>query len=180
MPTSHFLQIPYVIEDILKVKPKTVLEIGIGMGKYGALMMEYLQVWDHYFEAWMSRPLVMDGIEIFPLYRNPLWGLYREVHIGNALDVLPSLGQYDMILMVDVLEHFTKADGNRLLQMCSEHANHIVVAMPTEFAPTVTVWGNAHEVHRTGSKDYDFSQYGSVSARWFPIGAYVATIARRR
>ena len=42
MPTSFMQNIPDVVELMQKLKPKRILDIGIGNGKYGLLAHEYI------------------------------------------------------------------------------------------------------------------------------------------
>jgi hypothetical protein len=152
VPTSHYRQIPDVIEAVLAIDPRSILEVGIGCGKYGALLREYLTVWGHYFEPWGGVPLRMVGIEIHALYADsPAWACYDQVIIGDALEVVPGVKeQFDLALIVDVLEHFDKEGGARLLVALLERAPRVLVALPAIVGETVEVWGNPHEVHRVG------------------------------
>lgn len=159
MPTSHYKQIPAIIEAAIALKPTSIIEIGIGCGKYGALLREYLTVWDHYFEPWGSVPLIIDGIEIHDLYSDsPAWACYDRVTIGDAREVALTR-RYDMALMVDVLEHFDRADGVSLLSRLLDHADTVLVGVPCGFFPTVEVWDNPHEIHRSGWADDDLTDF---------------------
>ena len=55
---------------------------------------------------WQCR---IDCIEAFEKYITPAHKyIYNNIYIGNATGILPALDHhYDLILMVDVLEHFT-------------------------------------------------------------------------
>lgn len=152
MPTSHYVQIPAIISAAIAIAPKSVLEVGIGCGKYGALLREYLTVWGHYFEPWGSVVLVIDGIEIHALYSDsPAWACYDNVSIGDALAIVPGLKRrYDMALMVDVLEHFERDPGRKLLHTLLDHADAVLIGVPASFVETVEVWDNPHEIHRCG------------------------------
>lgn len=152
MPTSYYKQIPAIIEAAIAINPSTVLEIGIGCGKYGALLREYLTVWDHYFEPWGSVSITVDGIEIHELYASsPAWACYDSVAIGDARVLVPVLARrYDMALMVDVLEHFELDEGAALIGAILDHADSLLVGLPATFMPTVEVWNNPHEIHRSG------------------------------
>jgi hypothetical protein len=46
MPTSHPYQLNEIIDLAMKVDPKSVLDVGVGFGKYGVLLREYLELWD--------------------------------------------------------------------------------------------------------------------------------------
>ena len=109
MPTSHLHQINEIVELIVLTNPQTVLDVGVGFGKYGALAREYLELRDgrNQYHDWQRR---IDGIEVFPDYLTPLHDyIYDTVHVGNATEIMPALNlRYDLVLLIDVLEHFTK------------------------------------------------------------------------
>src|SRR5271163_3876407 len=44
MPTSQKDQIPHIISVVQQVRPASVLDLGLGFGKYGFLLREYLDV----------------------------------------------------------------------------------------------------------------------------------------
>ena len=46
MPTSHSGQINTIVDLIISINPKKILDVGIGHGKYGFLTREYLDVGD--------------------------------------------------------------------------------------------------------------------------------------
>ena len=151
MPTSSPNQIPTVIEAAITITPHTVLEVGIGCGKYGALLREYLTVWDHYFEPWDSIPFIMDGIEVHGMYASsPAWACYDNTTVGDARDIVPNIpaGCYDMGLMVDVLEHFEHDEGLVLVSAMLDACKTLLIAVPTHVGATVEVWGNPHEIHK--------------------------------
>ncbi|TSA17113.1 MAG: hypothetical protein D4R72_05520 [Nitrosopumilales archaeon] len=113
MPTSHKYQINEIMELIVLTNPKKILDIGIGFGKYGYLSREYLDIGvgggDEDYNFNKSQ---IDGIEVFAEYITPLHNMiYNHIYNKNALEVLPALKmKYDLILVIDVLEHFTYDD----------------------------------------------------------------------
>jgi hypothetical protein len=46
MPTSHPSQLNEILEVVLKTRPRSVIDVGVGFGKYGVLCREYLEFWD--------------------------------------------------------------------------------------------------------------------------------------
>ncbi|MFC1730127.1 class I SAM-dependent methyltransferase [candidate division KSB1 bacterium] len=127
-----------------------MLDIGIGFGKYGFLAREYLELWDgrdkHKREDWKR---TIDGIEAFEEYINPaIEYIYDTIHIGDASDLLPKLGQYDLILLGDVIEHFDENRGRELLKLCMEKAKNIIIITPGTMTPQKDAFGNPFETHR--------------------------------
>ena len=151
MPTSGYWQIAKLVEVILALDPRSVLDIGVGFGKYGFLAREYLEFWDgqgSYERAkWRHR---IDGIEAHAEYITPVHQyLYNHLYIGNAKDILPTLDtHYDLVLLIDVLEHFAKQDGLQLLETILPKAQSVLVCLPKQFFVQGAVFGNPYEAHR--------------------------------
>ena len=116
MPTCDPVIIHPVINQIISLKPNSVLDIGIGFGKWGALVREYGEGWNHrrYHPDQWSIKLV--GIEIWYAYKNPMWHLYDRVYNGEASGIVPTLPRFDLVLMIDVLEHFEKSEGIKMIK----------------------------------------------------------------
>ncbi len=163
MPSSFHYQISDIIELILFIKPKSVLDIGVGFGKYGVLSREYLEVFDGE-SKYNDFKLVIDGIEIFEKYLTKLHEyIYNTIYIGNALDVLPKIDKkYDLILMIDVIEHFSYEDGLRLIQAALEKSRYIIISTPREWMDQGAVFGNEHETHLSIWKAEDFKKLGEA------------------
>jgi hypothetical protein len=165
LPFSYFDPIPYVFSLIDYYKPKSILDIGIGFGKYGVLCREILDVYHGRFnkEQWST---IIDGIEVFGQYRNSLWDVYTNIYIGDALDILSkNSNQYDLIICSDVLEHFDKIEGHRLINLCLEKAKMIIINTPRIFLGQGEVFGNIHETHRSLWKPKDLKRYNSIVLR---------------
>jgi hypothetical protein len=157
MPTSHYLQISKIIEVISLLRPQSILDVGIGYGKYGILSREYLEPWtDHP----LTRSIRIDGIEAFPAYVGPGQRYYYDqIYFGNALDVLPTIDSYDLILLIDVLEHFSYGDGLRLLELCASKSRHVLIATPFDIDIQEAVFGNEFERHRFQWKKKHFHRF---------------------
>lgn len=162
MPSSQAWRIPHVAELIYKLKPRSVLDIGIGFGKWGVIAREYTDVNKGRCakNKWQVR---IDGIEIFAAYRSVLWEVYNTVYIGNVIDVLPKLGNYDLILAIEVLEHMTRADGLRMMSQIKAKSIHHVITYSNSVSPAV--FGNRHEEHITKWSPEDFKGFTLMCER---------------
>ena len=149
MPTSHLYQLNDLVALISHAHPQRLLDIGIGFGKYGFLAREYLELWDEgrQYEDWRHQ---IDGIKAFPNYLRP-WHeqIYDHIFQGDAREIVPTLTTtYDLALLIDVLEHFTYADGWELLQQLQRHAHNLLISTPKDIGHQGEEFGNAFEVHR--------------------------------
>lgn len=115
MPQSNPFNIPWIIQLLSQINPNSILDIGIGNGSYGFLCRQYLDIAKRRLrkEEWKT---IVNGIEIFPEYKNPIWDyFYDNVIIGDVLDIVKEIRWYDVILLLDVIEHFSKSNGNWLV-----------------------------------------------------------------
>lgn len=163
MPTSWYQVIPAVLYQIQSLQVRSVLDVGIGFGKYGMLIREALEVplGRYHKHQWQMK---VDGIEVFPGYKNPIHQYcYDQVYYGDVLSLAAELPSYDVILLIDVLEHFDKETGKSLLQQLVSHINQcLLVSTPLYPDPQGAFLGNANEAHQsrwvlTDFLDFDFS-----------------------
>ena len=145
MPTSEHRQIPHVVDVLARLRPARVLDVGAGYGKYGVLAREY---------AGSTRVDAVDAVA-------PRYPVYDHVYLGDLRDldhVLPSeVTGYDLALFIDVIEHFEKADGYRVLEQLTHRAKQVLVATPFGFRQQ-EIPGMPFETHRSGWWPGDFSK----------------------
>ena len=158
MPSSHHTQLNEIMELIIETNPGKILDIGIGYGKYGFLSREYLELWDE-GSSYDSHKRQIDGIEAFEPYITPMHRLiYDHIFTGNAKDILPSITErYDLILMIDVFEHFSYEDGLSVLKECRRCGRNVLISVPRIMSVQEEVYGNPYETHRYNWKKKDFS-----------------------
>jgi len=162
MPSSQYNQINEIIEIITRLRPKHLLDIGPGFGKYGVLAREYLELWDgrNLYADWQHRIDCIEGHDkyITSLHRY----IYSNIYTGDATRILPGLEtRYDLVLMIDVLEHFDQGEGLKILQYLSQRGSHILVSTPKFVNPQDDVFDNPFEIHRSEWKRKDFNSFKS-------------------
>ena len=153
MPTSQYNQIGSIMKLILFLNPKSILDIGTGFGKYGVLCRECLELYVSKYqlkEDYHSWERKIDGIEIYEEYLTPLHKfVYDEIFIGDAIDILPKIQKYDLILLIDVLEHFDEDEGKLLIKEMKNRTDHIIISTPKNPGEQRNSFGNVHETHRS-------------------------------
>lgn len=139
MPSSFSSQIHCIIHISQRLNPKSVLDIGKGFGKYGFLMHEYLgiaedQKIDPGKKLKDQSSIQVDCVEVDPdLFLPHLDHFYHNVINGNILDIYSSLPAYNLVLMIDIIEHIPKEPAIQILKyFLSQNAN-IIVATPVHF-----------------------------------------------
>jgi SAM-dependent methyltransferase len=170
MPTSHSSVLHPLVRVLTKIRPESILDVGIGFGKLGFLAREYLDVRAakhdlnlYRRENWKTR---VEGIEIFPEYVGELQKLlYNQVHIGDVFEILPKLGRFDFVWIGDVIEHIEKDRGLKLIGELIEKSDR-VFGLCTPYGDTEQegVFDNPSERHLSGwtEKDFDAWPNGEV------------------
>lgn len=148
MPTSDHHNITPLLTVLRGLNPGRVLDVGCGFGKFGVLAREYLDVWDERIrrEDWK---LHLEGIEAYAGYHNPIHDyVYNAFHVGEAQKVLPGLGQFDVILILDVIEHMEKQEAIDFVAESFRHSPVTIISTPRDFYPQQDFCGNPYEMHR--------------------------------
>ena len=161
MPTSHYEKIPPIMEIITELNPQSILDVGTGFGKYGVLCREYLELWDskEQYKPFRRR---IDGIEIFKDYITPLHDfIYNNIYIGNVLE-MNNLPQYDLVLLIDIIEHIEKQQGKQLIKRLLEKNEAVLVVTPKKPAIQKEMFNNPYESHISKWTEEDLSALGET------------------
>jgi hypothetical protein len=159
MGVSDPSNVPFVAAEIQRLQPTSVLDVGIGFGKWGVIVRECLEAWQGRF-ARKDWKVHIEGIEIFEPYRNPLWdSVYDRVHIGDAHKLLSTIGHFDVGICCDVIEHVEKDRGYRLLRELVNCCDVVILATPIFFWEQPESNGNVHERHLSHWRESDFEEF---------------------
>lgn len=124
MPTSNPTIIPEIMNIIRELLPNKVLDLGIGKGKFGFLIKEYLES--------NVDSLIIDGVEGYSKNITQLQEkIYNKIYnedIRNTNNYL--FNNYDLIIIIDVFEHLNKNDGIQLIQELIKKSTYILIAIP--------------------------------------------------
>lgn len=163
MPSSRYEVIPAVLDIVTQLHPKSILDIGIGTGKYGMLFREYLDVWD-ISKPYKKKGLYLIGIEAFAEYDNPIWQVYDKVVIEDVRNLATDSASlmfmekikvsFDLLFMGDVIEHFEKEEAKHIIGKLNH--KHIVIVTPLNVLKQEAVYNNEFEIHRSEWKHQDF------------------------
>jgi len=145
MPTSEHWQIPRVVDVLVRERPRTVLDVGAGYGKYGMLAREY---------GGAERVDAVDAVA-------PRFPVYDHVWLGDlrALDtLLPAAPErWDLALFIDAIEHLEKAEAWKVLDTLTRRARRVLITTPWGFRPQ-EIPGMPFETHRSGWYPWEFGQ----------------------
>jgi len=132
MPSSVPQPLTHICNRILKIKPKTFLDIGVGHGKWGFLVREYTDVWKSRMNIEENQTLI-HGIEAYPDYIGQLQNLiYDKIYFGEALEMIDktSVKKYDLIIFAATIEHMGKDDGIKLLEKIQKKSRNAFITTP--------------------------------------------------
>lgn len=159
MPSSSPVFITEVIQNIQKLEPMNILDVGIGFGKWGALCREYLDVWQGRINRsdWIHR---IDGVEIFGDYiQDHQRHIYSSIFVDDIQNFADLIPPYDLIILGDVLEHIEKEAGKQLLEKLIGKSKKIILSIPIGPWPQDEMNGNKYEKHLSTWTSIDFVKY---------------------
>jgi hypothetical protein len=166
MPRSIVAGKAWISHEIARLRPKTLLDVGPGMGTYSNLLRD------------ATPGAQWSCVEIFPPYVQlfDLHGKYDAVHIADIRSFdWPST--YDVVILGDVLEHMHLPDALRVWSSAREHARYVALSLPIVEYPQTAQRGNEHEAHlQVWSHEMVVETLDGVW-RWHrahPIGVYLA------
>lgn len=181
MGTSNWQNIPYCVEAILALQPLRVLDVGIGFGRWGIVLREFGDVW----AGRVHRPLWkirVEGIEAFPKNVDDYHRVFYDViHEGDARVVIPTLPRdWDLVIFGDVLEHFEKEEGKRLLAWAVASSRYVMVNLPLgEGWEQDEAYDNPYERHLAAWSEGDVRAYPVRNSALFldsvgrPFGSFL-------
>lgn len=163
MPSSQHFQISKILDLVILINPESILDIGIGFGKYGMLCREYLELWDGR-NNYKDFTRIIDGIEAFKDYITPLHGfIYNNIFIGDASELISTLEtEYELVLLIDVLEHFEKEEGAIFIKNILKRNKSLLISVPKLFEKQADSFGNRYEIHRSHWTENMLREFGKL------------------
>jgi hypothetical protein len=172
MPNSHYKAIPAIIDQIRSCTPTSVLDAGAGWGNWGLLIREYVDGWENKANlldkiTWRIR---VEGIEGDPSYHSCLHdAFYNRMYWELIQNVLPLLGCYDVVLLLDVLEHVNRTEAPGLIKGLLQKAKkRLIITVPGKLVKQV-VPGHPLETHQSAWSIEDFKKLGAQKVTSIPI-----------
>ena len=161
MGTSNWQNISYNIDLVRKLNPASILDVGVGFGRWGILFREFLEIWENskYDGSWKR---TIDGVEIFPGYIKDYHKyFYNNIFIENASEFIKKTSKnYDLINFGDVIEHFEKSEGEELINLALEKGKFVLINIP--IGKNWQQEGskeNPYEEHKSAWYNNDFTKY---------------------
>ncbi len=184
MPSSRPNTIPTVVHLLRQLQPQSILDIGVGFGKWGHLFREYTDIQeaehdpDRYQRSnWKVR---IDGIEGYAAYLTEMHRfLYNDIYVGEALETIQKLSVYDLIFLGDIIEHLDKPVGLALLGAALAHARKaVIVSTPKYETGQADSCGNSLERHRSLWTERDFRQLEGARVKTIDRATLLAVMVK--
>jgi 2-polyprenyl-3-methyl-5-hydroxy-6-metoxy-1,4-benzoquinol methylase len=118
-----------------------VLDIGAGTGTYATLIKNEHRICQQ--SEWVAIEAWQPYIEEFKL--NDLYTTVVNLDVREIDWNL--LGQFDITIAGDVLEHMTKNEAIELVEKILENSKVLIISIPIIYMPQDEVNGNPFEVH---------------------------------
>jgi hypothetical protein len=136
----------FTVEQLLKIRPGTVFDVGIGDGFYAKLIKFF-----------------MPSCTVFGVELNKRWvshceslGFYDRILQGSIVDSIRDLSG-DLIIFGDILEHLEKDDMRSVLKTAVTNFRFVIVNSPLGFQEQHHE--ESEEIHRCGIERADFAPY---------------------
>ena len=130
MPSSDITMVPKVMAVMEAIGPGSILDIGVGNGRYGFLFRECLD-WNF---GRLKRPdwiVTIDGVEIAEDYITDIHrAVYNDIIVSDWLEYVPEQRTYSVAFMGDVLEHWPDGDWQQALYKARDCSKFTVVVAP--------------------------------------------------
>jgi hypothetical protein len=150
MPTSISAFNKEVINHITAIAPKTVLDVGPGMGKYSDLIRS------------INSSIICDAVESTGDYilEYNLTSKYRNVFQKDIIEFVKTdrLHHYDLCIMGDILEHLFLSEAIDVIDALAYKCKHLIVIWPTNL-PQDSEFESHYEMHKSNFTLRDISRF---------------------
>ncbi|MBK1721768.1 class I SAM-dependent methyltransferase [Thiocystis violacea] len=140
MPFTTSEHISPILGEIRGLNPRSILDVGCGIGLYGILCRIFLDLHaqtppsaNGQSEQRARRGVLIDGFEPNPalLPYIPDW-VYDDLRQADAMTRLPELTDrsYDLVLALGVLEHLDPESGVQLVHQLKRIGHRVILSTP--------------------------------------------------
>ena len=116
--------------------------------------------WKRVYDKFTRR---IDAVEAFEEYITPVHKfVYNKVYVEDVFNIIDNLElNYDLVLLIDVLEHFDKEKGALLVRKILTGNGGIIISTPKKFINQINAFANEYEMHRSQWEQAELSLFGS-------------------
>ena len=165
--------IPIILETVKNINPKKIVDVGAGMGKYGLLVREqYLSSKAGEGELSPKDDIIIDVIEdteyFFEFRPGLLEAIYDNVFKNSVFDSMDILLQnkYDLVLLIDVVEHWTKENTLKLLREINKYSDMLISTPKRTSMYTKHYYGDPrHHITQWSESDFKGFKFNVIPSK---------------
>jgi hypothetical protein len=163
MPFSSSTFDEVLTEHLIKINPRSVLDVGAGAGKHGKMVRELCP---------MARIGAIEPTKIY-IDEYKLKEVYDELYEMDLMSYCDKQAsdRHDVVIFGDVLEHFFRSQAIDYLDYFLYRAQWVVAIWPSQM-PQDAWEGNGYEIHKNNFSLLDLAsrfdvQYYKKVFGWF-------------
>lgn len=131
MGSSSSVLVHKVLQQVYAIKPRSMLDVGYGTGKWGYLIREKAEL--RKGRKRKDFVLRIDGVDIENRWHTPVHDYIYDDLFHEDIRKWEPKRTYDMILMGDILEHLTKTEGMAVLKKYLKKCRYLILSSPFGF-----------------------------------------------
>jgi hypothetical protein len=142
---------------VYRMSPASILDVGAGFGRWGFLCRCHIGVGES-LQLCPGQSLRIDAVEGFKPNVSSIYpAVFNNIHLGDARQVVPTLGKYDVIICSHMIEHMPKEDGWKLIEdMLARSNKALILGLPLNEPLRGALRGNDFEAHKSIWQKQDF------------------------
>jgi hypothetical protein len=87
--------------------------------------------------------------------------VYNRLYDEDAINIIDKIDfAYDLVLLIDVLEHFNKEQGNSLLSKVIRNNKGAIISTPKKVSDQKEAFNNKYEIHKSQWTKDELSAHG--------------------
>ena len=87
--------------------------------------------------------------------------VYNRLYDEDAINIIDKIDfAYDLVLLIDVLEHFNKEQGNSLLSKVIRNNKGAIISTPKKVSNQKEAFNNKYEIHKSQWTKDELSAHG--------------------
>lgn len=150
--TANWQNLSDAVELIRTIKPRSVLDVGCGFGRWGFLCREFLDIWEG--RVWPEQwKVTICGVEAFKANITAVHRtIYSSILYGDFSRIYPqfSPSSFDLVILGDVLEHMTKEHAEIAFRAACNIGTYVLLVVPFgNDWPQGALYGNRFEEHKS-------------------------------
>lgn len=163
MPFSSSTFDKLLCGHIIKINPKTVLDVGAGAGKYGRVVKTICPLTQ--ISAVEPTKAYIENYKLLDIYDKVYEETIHKYCESHARE------RYDLVIFGDVLEHFFRSQAIDLIDYFLYRSEWVVAIWPSQM-PQDDWEGNSYEIHKSNfslqdlASKFDVQHYQKVFG-WF-------------